>query len=220
MFGGTLDGAFSAVATLAAVFSVGLAIKLMDDFIDRRMDGVAGVTTWAGRLGDGSLPYCMAALTVALLIDAPVAGTLFLAAYAVGMTHDLTRRLPLGLLGWQESAVALVVGTLLGGPLPMLAALAAVVFVQCADDLVDAEGDRRRGHRSLVVMLGPVETALLGLAALIVACSLTPLVTTAVVIGTAGVEWFVDQLSPSNRRNVHLEAHLGTVPGVRGRRER
>lgn len=189
MFGDTLDGLVDVLAIGAAVLLTGVAIKLMDDTIDRRMDALAGVQTWAGRLGDGAMPYGMAALATALLIDAPLSGTLFLAAYSLGMAHDRGRTLPSGLSGWQESALALVAGAILGGPVRMAAALAVVVLVQCGDDLLDADGDRLRGHRSFVAMLGRMETALLGLSALIVATALEPLVTTAVISCTAAVEW-------------------------------
>lgn len=195
MFGGTLEGIFSVAATAAAVLFTGAAIKLMDDFVDRRMDAWAGVTTWAGQLGDGALPYSMAALAIALLIDARSAGTLFLAAYSLGMAHELRRTLPSGLLGWHESVIALSVGALLGGPLPMAAALAAMVFVQCIDDLDDAETDRLRGQRSFVVAFGRWETIMLAAAALIVASALAPLLTTAVVVCTAIVEWLTGRMS-------------------------
>lgn len=210
MFGGIFDGdvgalsAAQAATTVVAVLAAGMAIKLMDDFIDRRMDALAGVRTWAARLGDGTLPYALAALGVGMLVDASVAGPLFLSAYAVGMSHDLRRRQPSGLLGWHESALAVGVGALLAGLIPTAAALAAITFVQCVDDVADAHTDRLRGHRSFVRSLGAVETLLLGLAALIVACALAPLLATAVVAATAAVEWVAGR----------------TAPGVDGRRLR
>lgn len=208
MFGGTLEGPpgagfgspAAAVAAVAAVFAAGVAIKLMDDFVDRHVDALGGTVTWAGRMGDGALPYAMAALAVSMLLDASVGGTLFLAAYALGMAHDGRRRLPSGLLGWHESLAAAAAGALLAGPWRMAASLAALTFVQCVDDLIDAGADARRGRRSLVAALGTIETCLLGLAALVVAEALAPIVTTAVVVCSACVVGLTSRLAPAAGR--------------------
>ncbi len=146
MFGGTFDPDLSMPALFACVCAVGIAVKLMDDFIDRRLDAVGGVTTWASVVGDGVLPYAMFTLAVAMLISGRLAGTLFLAAYTLGMAHDLRRKLPSGLEGWHESVLALSLGALLGGVGRMVASLAVLTFVQCVDDVVDDDADRVAGQ--------------------------------------------------------------------------
>lgn len=202
MFGGIFDGGTSSlsvggvVSMLVAVLGSGIAIKLMDDFIDRRIDALAGVSTWAARIGDGAVAYALVALTIGMLVDASVAGPLFLSAYAVGMAHELGRRLPTGLLGWHESVIAVGLAALLGGVIATGAALAVVTFVQCMDDVLDARTDRLRGSRSLVRTLGVVETLLLGLAAFIVASALAPLLTAAVVVVTATLERLAARTAP------------------------
>lgn len=183
MSAGTFDVAWSGAAA-ACVLAAGWAIKWMDDWVDRDLDGY-GAKTWAGRLGGGLLPYAMAALCVALLLDAPLAGSLFFSAYSLGMLHDWRRPLPSGLRGWQEAALAVGAGALLAGPGRMAAALAVMTFVQCADDLADVNEDRAVGRRSLATAMGVVETGLLGAAALVAAAALAPRATTMVIWATA-----------------------------------
>lgn len=200
MFGGTFDPDLSMPALFACVCAVGIAVKLMDDFIDRRLDAVGGVTTWASVVGDGVLPYAMFTLAVAMLISGRLAGTLFLAAYALGMAHDLRRKLPSGLEGWHESVLALSLGALLGGVGRMVASLAVLTFVQCVDDVVDDDADRVRGSRSLVALIGRTETMLLAVVALVVAASLAPRMTTAALVATAVVlhaaDWLAMRYAP------------------------
>ncbi|MBO8140980.1 MAG: hypothetical protein H0Z37_02210 [Firmicutes bacterium] len=181
MFAATFDGWSGVARMLAAVLFTGLAVKLMDDCLDRDTDELAGRITLAARTGDGAMAYALAALAAAALADGVRAGTLFLAAYAVGMSHDWRRRLPSGLCGWHESALAVAAGSVLAGPWAMLAALAAIFAVQCIDDLADAAEDRLRGARSLVFRLGAVETAGLGVAALLLGLAIEPLFVTSVV---------------------------------------
>lgn len=185
MSAGIFDTVVPAAAAFACVLAVGFAVKWMDDFMDRALDAQGGAQTWAGRLGDGIMPYAMAALCVALLLDAKVAGTLFLSAYALGMAHDGTRRLPSGLRAWQEGLLAVAAGALLAGAGRMAASLAIITFTQCFDDLADEDEDRRRGRRSLVSALGGVEAGLLGTAGLLAAAALDPLTTVYVLWGTA-----------------------------------
>jgi len=176
---------YAAVRLLGAVLAAGAAIKLMDDYLDRDMDALAGRRTLAARLGAGTVAYALAALALGMLLEPKTAGSLFLAAYGLGMGHEPGRRLPSGLTAWQESIGAVAAGTVLAGPAPMAASLLAMVVVQCADDLIDLAGDRRRGHRSWAVRLGTVETGLLGLAALLTGLVLAPLLMIVVIAAAA-----------------------------------
>lgn len=200
MSGVTFEDWTGLVRLAAAVAAAGVAIKLMDDWLDRELDALTGRVTLAAMVGDGTIAYALAALAVGMLLHAPAAGTLFLAAYALGMAHDATRRLPTGLAAWQESLLAVVAGVILAGPAVMVAALAAMSAVQCADDLLDAAEDRRRGARSWVHRLGRVETALILVIALLVGFVLAPVLTGAVIAAAIAVDrtiaWAAGRLSP------------------------
>lgn len=184
-----LFGSWSAVLRLVgSVVFAGVAIKLMDDYLDRDMDVLAGRRTVAAGIGAGTIAYALAALTVGMLLDPRTAGPLFLASYALGMGHEPGRRLPSGLAAWQESFLAVLAGCPLAGTRRMVGALLAMVVVQCVDDLMDLAGDRRRGHRSWAVRLGEVETGLLAAAALLTGLALTPVLLVVVVAAAILIE--------------------------------
>lgn len=188
MFGGTFDAGLPPLSTFVAVVAVGGTIKLMDDFTDRSLDAAAGKETWAARVGDGTLPYTLVCMAVAVYARPDVAFTLFLAAYALGMGSETKRRLPSGLTGVQEGVAALVLGGIVGGWQRMLASTLHIVFVQCVDDLRDGVEDTRTGHRSFVTSFGATPTALLGLGVLIIATTLSPFVTACIPLAAALVE--------------------------------
>ncbi len=188
------------VRLAGAVIAAGLAIKLMDDYLDREFDALVGRRTVAAWLGPGTVAYALAALAVATLLEAQAAGTLFLASYAVGMAHEPGRRLPTGLTAWQESLLAAVLGLVLGGFAAMCSATAAMFFVQCADDFRDAASDRMAGGQTLASRLGRVETGMLAVAALLVALAINPLLAIVVAAGAALVDallrWAARRLPP------------------------
>lgn len=200
MSGAIFESGPAAARLLAAVVAAGVAIKLMDDYLDQELDALLGRRTLAAAVGPGTVAYAMAALALAMLLDGPAAGSLFLAAYAVGMAHDPAGRLPTGLAGWQEAMVAAGAGALLAGLRVMAAALASMLFIQCVDDLRDAAEDARRGHGSLAARLGRVETGLVAAAALVAGLLIHPVL----VIGAAlaaplvdrGLRWAADRLPP------------------------
>lgn len=84
----------------------GLAIRLVDDALDREEDEEAGVANLAGRLGGAAAAYAAASLALAALLLPRHGPALFLAAYALGMAGSLTERLPTRLPGWVETAAA------------------------------------------------------------------------------------------------------------------
>lgn len=191
MFAGTFEALIGAVRLPASVLAAGVAIKLMDDFLDGAGDRRAGTVTVAARIGAGVLPYCLLALTVALLVEPRVAGALFLGAYAIGMAHDLDRRLPTGLRGWQESLLAAGISVIGAGWAVATAGVATMLFVQCVDDLADSEDDRVRSQANLAHALGPVETAFVATASAIVAVGLAPSLTVSVIVAVPVIEWLL-----------------------------
>ncbi|HEY8417054.1 MAG TPA: hypothetical protein VIK93_03340 [Limnochordales bacterium] len=201
MSGVTFEDWTGVVQLAAAVVAAGVAIKLMDDWLDRELDALTGRVTLAAALGNGVIAYALAALAIGMLLQPPVAGTLFLAAYALGMAHDATRRLPTGLAAWQELLLAVGAGMLLAGPYVMVASMVAMIFVQCADDLLDWAEDRRRGLRSWAERLGRVETALVAGIALLVGFVLAPVLMGAVIVAAVLVDrtmhWAALRLLPT-----------------------
>jgi hypothetical protein len=130
----------TAFEALGATAAVAIAVKLMDDGLDRARDLAAGFPNWAAPLGRGAPAYALLALAVACALAPARAVPLFLAAYAVGMGRGSERQ-PSGLPGWAEGAAALAISAALFGPVRAAAAAAAIVAVQWTDGLVDWRAD-------------------------------------------------------------------------------
>lgn len=180
MSGITSDAALAALASLAATprlaASVALtaaAVKLMDDTLDRERDAAAGRPNWAARLGVAAPVYALAFLAAAALLHAPAAGTLFLAAYALGMLRGgegAAAIQPSRLPAWQESLLAVALGAAVAGPREMFGAVCVMLALQAADDLRDHHV--RPGLSA--GWAGATEVVLAGVAAGLLAILLTP----------------------------------------------
>ena len=128
-------------ARVAGVVLVALAVKLMDDVLDRDDDAAAGRPNWAERIGPGATAYALAALAGAAALSIRDALSLFWASYVWGMAHGASPRLPLGLAAWQESALALAASVVATGLVDTLGALALVGSIQLLDDWWDLRRD-------------------------------------------------------------------------------
>ncbi|HEU4963258.1 MAG TPA: hypothetical protein VFV52_05285, partial [Bacilli bacterium] len=103
MFGG-----WSSLAVeILGIVLTGLTIKLMDDWLDLEYDQCIGRHTLAMKLGRASLPYALVLFGLAIALTPKLSFPLFLAAYAIGMGHELRERMPTRLPGWVESILAL-----------------------------------------------------------------------------------------------------------------
>lgn len=164
MFGGISEVSLPAWAIilrdLGAAFLTGLAVKLMDDFLDAPLDRCRGQHTIAQRLGSASLPYALIVLALGAALNPPWAVSLFLASYALGMAGDLGRRVPSGMTGYQEALLGLGACMLLFGLLRALAAFSVILAIQVADDLRDWKEDRLAGGGLITRRLGLIETTL------------------------------------------------------------
>ena len=149
-----------------STFFSGLAIKLMDDYLDIPWDTIIGRRTWAAKHQHAVLPYALMALCLACLANPFWAVSLFWASYMLGMRGDLNRALALGLTGWQE---ALITGALLyiiiGGS-TLVTSVGAVFCIQSIDDLMDQRLDLASGSSNWATKWGKVELSLAVLIAL------------------------------------------------------
>ena len=171
--------AFEAAGATAAV---AIAVKLMDDGLDRERDLAAGFPNWAAPLGRGAPAYALLALAVGCALSPARAVPLFLAAYAVGMGRSGERQ-PSGLPGWAEGVAALAISVALFGIIRAAAAAAAILAVQWTDGLLDWRADA--GFRP-VPMPAPLLAAL-ALAAWGAAFALDPLQAGAVAACGCGI---------------------------------
>jgi len=157
MFG---DWSSLAVEWLGIVLA-GLTIKLMDDWLDVEYDQCVGRHTLAIRLGRACLPYALLGFGAAMALAPQTALILFIAAYAVGMGHDLREKMPTRLPGWMESIVVMGFAALHAGWELALWSLFVMGMIQLLDDLMDLQHDRRSGQNNWANRFGVVECTLL-----------------------------------------------------------
>lgn len=160
---------FEESTIVIAVLLCGIAVKLVDDFLDKDMDTRAGSHNFTIRFGNGTVIYAMLALTVAASINAMISIPLFLASYSIGMFHDLKQPFPSGLCGWQESGFILLVGVLLWGWQMMLFSILFVSSIQLFDDYLDMYIDDEVGYRNMAKRIGRVECLLLSIITMLTA---------------------------------------------------
>ncbi|ARU62782.1 hypothetical protein CBW65_18755 [Tumebacillus avium] len=160
----------------------GLTIKLMDDWLDVEYDQCVGRHTLAIRLGRACLPYALLGLGLAMTLAPQEALALFLAAYAIGMGHDLREKMPTKLPGWAESAIVLGISGWATSIGLTLWALCVMAMIQLLDDLMDLQHDRRSGQNNLAIRFGFVEVTLAMFITLLASVLLSPLKTVQVLL--------------------------------------
>lgn len=201
MFGGGFEEALIAtVRAGAAIICSGLAVKLMDDFLDLQYDSQAGIPSPAVRLGEATLPYGLILLAIGAAFHAPIALSLFFAAYAIGMVQDLRRPLPSGLTGWQESLLVLGLGALLLGPVNQIWGLAIMVFVQAIDDTIDYHVDQMSGNPNLLRRFGWVEVNGVAFGCFVLAAWLYPIETALTIVAVAVLDTWVWRMALRTKR--------------------
>lgn len=158
---------FDKAVLIIAVVLCAIAVKLVDDFLDKDQDHRAASPNLATRLGNGTVIYAMLIFTLAASLNAPVAIPLFLASYGIGMFTDWKQPFPSGLSGLQESLLVFVLGILFYGWQRMLFSIFFICAVQLFDDYMDVYRDELVGYRNIAYRIGNVECFLLGLIALL-----------------------------------------------------
>jgi 4-hydroxybenzoate polyprenyltransferase len=154
---------FEFLSTIVAVACCAAAVKLADDYLDKEYDAIAGKTNWAEIFDKGTMLYAMFLLALSAGINAPLALSLFLGSYIVGMFSAMRDKFPSRLNGFQESLVAVTVGLVLFGWNTMLFSVSFVFAIQLFDDYIDAHSDCLSGQRNLANRYGKMECLLVGL---------------------------------------------------------
>ncbi|NLJ86419.1 MAG: hypothetical protein GX322_08260 [Firmicutes bacterium] len=161
MSGVTFSGVIASyLRPFLACFFTGLAIKIMDDYLDTAFESTLGVT-WAIQLKEAALPYALLFFSLGCLAEQQWSITLFWASYAVGMRGDLRRPLALGLTGWQETFALGVILSLVWDCQNVFTSWAAIFSLQGIDDLVDRKIDKLVGSDNWALRWGVVETSMM-----------------------------------------------------------
>lgn len=154
---------FEHVTIFISVLFCSIAVKLIDDFLDKDLDMQGGYLNFTKKFGDGIIIYAILSLTVAASINAFVSIPLFLASYSIGMFEDLKHPFPSGLSGMQESLLVFILGILLWGWQRMVFSMLFIFAIQLFDDYLDMYTDQAVGYRNLAYRLGKIECLLLSI---------------------------------------------------------
>lgn len=150
------------VRDLAALFATGLAIKLLDDYLDRD-ETFNSRPVLATILDRGTVAYAILSYALAAELRPSWALTLFLASYGCGMLGDSPWRLPTHLPAWGETWLVIMLGILATGWQQMISSTAFILGVQLIDDAFDLAEDRHALRSNLAAKWGRAETSLAGI---------------------------------------------------------
>lgn len=162
---------------LCSTLAIGWAIRLLDDSLDLEVDQAVGRHNLCSELQTGTTAYALASMALAVTAAPEVALSLFVGAYAVGMTGD-TRFLPTHLPAWLEGILLWCLVLARVGPGVALAGLLIMLAVQLVDDLRDRAIDGLRKHYGLGNLLGTTGTWLAAGTAFCLASYLHPALAT------------------------------------------
>lgn len=164
---------FFNLSLIGGTFLTGIAIRLLDDYIDRQQDELLGrASTWHYLQG-ASLVYAMVALALGLRLVPLWGSALFFGAYAIGMLSDPNSMLPSHLSGGLEFLIAAILAFLAGGVTLGLAALSLMLGVDIIDDCLDYASECKIvSVRNWAALYGKGPALFLGILALISSLSL------------------------------------------------
>ncbi|MDK2855592.1 MAG: hypothetical protein PWQ41_1192 [Bacillota bacterium] len=154
---------FDVIRDLAALFATGLAIKLLDDHLDRE-ETFFSRPVLATLLDRGTGAYSLLSYALAARLKPDWALTLFLASYGCGMLGDSPWRLPTRLPAYGETCLVFALGVLATDWQEMTSSAAFILGVQLIDDVLDLAQDRHALRPNLAAKWGRVESALAGIA--------------------------------------------------------
>ncbi|AOT72919.1 hypothetical protein [Geosporobacter ferrireducens] len=149
-------GDYSVIFQLLTSFLIGIVIKLLDDYMDEELPQKLLSLEFKNAI----LPYSLILFSVAAALDTIYAVTLFSAAYILGMFFHMQQKLPTGFTALQESLIVLMVNLLIFSFRSILTSLLVIFFIQCIDDLMDRQWDKRMGHHNLANKFGVGEVAI------------------------------------------------------------
>jgi len=175
---------FKLAGIVISVILCSIAVKLVDDFLDRELDARAGCYNFSNALGSGAIVYGMLSLSLAASINASVSIPLFLASYSIGMFNDSKKTFTSGLSGLQESLLIFILGVMLWGWKSMLFSIFFIFSIQLFDDYLDIYTDQLAGYRNLAHRIGKVECVLLNILTLCTAWQISEHLFPYVLLGT------------------------------------
>lgn len=128
---------YDSLRVVLAALLTGIAVKVMDDCVDREYDAALGLPNLSNRYGTGVAAYGMLSLLLACVSNIMLAVALFTSAYAVGMGFTDKTTYPTRLTGRKEVLIAVVISLSITGFRTTALALSIMVAAQLIDNWID-----------------------------------------------------------------------------------
>lgn len=156
----------------------------MDDCIDQEFDRLVGSPNIAIPIGSGVLSYSILIYSLACVLDAKTAVSLFLSSFSLGMTGNLFIKMPSGLRGYQESLLTSALGIILFKR-QMIASLLLMASIQLFDDYFDYDNETF-SKKNWAFILGKVECFLIAMILFFIS-----LLIDQIIAISAGISWLI-----------------------------
>ena len=132
---------FFLIHKLLASFFTGLAIKIIDDLLDKELDISQGKITWCQKAGQGCFVYATLSLGLAASLNTALSITLFSSAYLIGMIREPRAKQTLNIPAWLEILAVSIICIYVFGWLELFASLTIIGSIDLLDDLLDDFND-------------------------------------------------------------------------------
>lgn len=186
------------VADFMAVLLTGCVVKLMDDYLDQEFDVLRGKRSLARHLGIGTMAYALIIFAVAVSLNWQISVALFFAAYMTGMVYEFNAKYILGLSGWQEICIVLLLSWCTVGAVYTFTSVFVLLFIQIVDDWLDTKNDALTGQRNSVHILGLTEAWICGLIFLLLAVYVDARLSLFALLAAPLAVWLIKKIE--NRR--------------------
>ena len=123
------------------ILVIGVVIKFMDDFLDKKIDNILDNKNYAVLMGNSIFPYTLLLMILALYLNFEEATTYFAASYVTGMAQDYNEKLPSHILAWQESLLVFLFSIIFISFYETIYAIILIFFLQLIDDFIDYQQD-------------------------------------------------------------------------------
>ncbi|MTI67777.1 MAG: hypothetical protein FH753_14420 [Firmicutes bacterium] len=129
---------------LVCITIMGILIKVLDDYYDEDyINSDKNITL-----------YGLLAFSIACVFKSSLAITLFLSAYIIGMFKDFNRKLTLGLKGYQEGILLIIICLVFINPIEVFSSFFIILIIDIFDDILDFKYDKKYNKKNYVLQFG------------------------------------------------------------------
>ncbi|MTI70253.1 MAG: hypothetical protein FH751_08380 [Firmicutes bacterium] len=135
---------------LVCITIMAVLIKVLDDYYDGDYKNIEIIKN----LEESLVLYGLLAFSIACVIESSLAITFFISAYIIGMFKDFNRKLTLGLKGYQEGILLIILCLVFINPLEVFSSFLIILIIDITDDILDFRYDKKYNKKNYVLQFG------------------------------------------------------------------